>query len=192
MVDSIVIKTVSTPPQNLKGQVRRLLAEGFAWEATMTTAQKLEYQDRFCSKKDIFGYVLALENKEVIGIAIVLKRALIYKTQAIMLGGIGGMCTRKDKQRQGIATRLLTQAMKELRQAHCDIAYICTNIKSPWMVNFYGKVGFVPLGRSHTYLGKSGKRYYGHDAMIAAVNSQKLFQLVISQKSAFDIGVGNW
>lgn len=126
------------------------------------------------------------------GVTGVLRREINYEGKQITLGGIGGLCTRFDRRQMGVATKLLFKAMEELKKAGCDMAYLCTSIEKPWMVKFYGKVGFILLGRPHTYLGKSGKRYTDHDAMIAPVNSKEIFKFVLLQQSNFDIEVGNW
>jgi hypothetical protein len=51
---------------------------------------------------------------------------------------------------------------------------------------------FVPLGRAHTYRGKSGKRYTEQDGLIAPVTSPETFARVIKDQPPFDIGRGNW
>jgi hypothetical protein len=75
----------------------------------------------------------------------------------------------------------------------CDIAYLCANVHNPGILTlYYGQIGFVPLGRPHTYRGKSGKRYTDQDGMIAPVTSPETFAQVIKDQPRFDIGRGNW
>jgi len=82
--------------------------------------------------------------------------------------------------------------MDALRQAACDVAYLCTDIHDPGMVALYGRSGFVPLGRLHTFLGAPGKRYVDDDAMLAPVCSPEIFQALLRQVTPLDIGRGNW
>ncbi|MEK7513810.1 MAG: GNAT family N-acetyltransferase [Patescibacteria group bacterium] len=173
---------------DLKKQLDQLINESFFWHKSGKEKQ-VEY-DKFCSKKNEIGYVIALENNLLIGVVIVLKRNLVFNQDKLVLGGIGGVSVKLDKRRKGIATALLKEGMKILKQNKCDLAYLCTDINK--LTNLYVKVGFVPLNRQHSFLGRSGKRYTEYDAMIAPVNSQSKFQAVLSDKKPFDIGRGNW
>jgi hypothetical protein len=60
------------------------------------------------------------------------------------------------------------------------------------MLELYSQVGFIPLGKPYSYLGKSGKRYVEYDGMIAPVKSKNRFDLVMKSEEVLDIGVGNW
>lgn len=64
-------------------------------------------------------------------------------------------------------------------------------VNDPSIVRLYGQFGFVPLGRPHTFIGKSGPRYTDTDVMIAPVNSPALFDTVRLEREPFDIGTGN-
>lgn len=175
-------------PFDLKVQFERLIRESFIWHQSGKEKQR-EY-DIFCSKKNEIGYVVALENNLLIGVVVVLKRNLVFNQNKIVLGGIGGVSVKVEKRRKGIATELLEKGMKILKQSKCDLAYLCTDINK--LKNLYAKVSFVPLNRAHTFLGRSGKRYTEHDAMIAPVDSSEKFQAVLTDNKPFYIGVGNW
>lgn len=150
-----------------------------------------EHEDRFCSKRDWYRFVLAIEDDHVIGSITTLIRPILFQGQQILLGGIGGVCTHPDKRREGVAVSTLQAAMAVLTEAQCDLAYLCTDTDAEgvWL---YSKVGFVPIGRNHTYLGKSGVRYTDDDGMIAPVCSPKIFRQVLEAPEPFDIGTGNW
>lgn len=190
--NDISIKVFSTLPKALESQSKALSLACFSWAGHQTAKQKEEGKDRFCSNPDTWRYVIAIEDNNLVGQVVVLKRNIPFDGKSIILGGIGGMCTSEDKRKHGIGAKLLAVAMKELREAGCDVCYLCTDIKKPWMVSFYRKEGFVVLGRPHTYLGKSGKRYTDHDAMIAPVNSRVKFDHIMESKLPLDIGIGNW
>ena len=149
-----------------------------------------ELNDRFCSDDDAVGYILARTGGALIGAIKLLQRAIPFGGRAIQLGGLGGVATRADWRGRGVASATTSAAMATLRQRGCDIAYLCTDIAR--LGKLYGRVGFVPLGRAHTYLGASGTRYTDTDGMIAPVNSPEIFATVIEGKEPFDIGRGNW
>jgi predicted N-acetyltransferase YhbS len=152
--------------------------------------QQQEFADRFCSAADTIGYVLALSRDMVIGGVQLSRRQIDFHGQAIQLGGLGGVATLPEWRRRGVASAVVAAAMEELGRRGCDIAYLCTDIAN--LGGLYGRAGFVPLGRVHTYLGASGVRYRDEDGMIAPVNSPALFAAVLADTVPFDIGRGNW
>ncbi len=186
------ITLYKTVPKLLENTVKKLSEDCFP----MTGKSKKEiatHKDKFDpSVADYIGHILAFDNSELIGRVIILKRKVVYGRNDLILGGIGGVCARSDKRRGGIATKLLTRAMKELNKAGCDVAYLCTNVDNPGMVKLYKQAGFVVLGKPHTYLGKSGKLYEDKDGMLAPVNSQEIFDGIMSSNKTFYIGLGNW
>lgn len=176
----------------LKVQYEKLKSECFGWINKLTPGQLKEHNDKFCSRKDKFLYLFAILDGTVIGQLVLLKRDIIYKGNKLLLGGIGGVGVTEEKRRMGVATKLLKEALGELKKVKCDIAYLCYDTKNPNLIKLYGQMGFVPLGKPHTYLGESGKRYFDSDGMIAPVNSLDLFHMILADKEPFDIGRGNW
>lgn len=161
----------------------------FRWNENPLEDQR-EGEDRFCSRGDTIGYILAHAGDELIGAIALSQRAILFGERMIGLGGLGGVATRADWRGRGVASATTAAAMAVLRERGCDIAYLCTEIAR--LGTLYGKVGFVPLGRPHTYLGASGKRYTDTDGMIAPVNSPAIFEAVLAAQEPFDIGRGNW
>lgn len=160
-----------------------------------TEARAATLRDIFCSEDDAVRRLLATRADEVVGYSTVYRREIAYPAApdgSLVLGGIGDVCVVPEYRRQGIATRLTLAAMWALDEAGCDVAYLCTDIHLPHMVGLYGRAGFVVLGRPHTYLGASGRRYVDDDAMIAPVRSPALFQQILKDTEPFDIGRGNW
>lgn len=153
--------------------------------------KQAEHDDRFSGKKDIDKAIVAIENGQIIGCITTLKRTITFEGENIVLGGIGAVCTHPDKRRMGISSALLAASKVELQKAGADIAYLCTDVdeEGQWL---YSKIGFVPLRRSHTYLGPSGQRYFDDDGMIAPINSPEVFKRVMASREPFDIGSGNW
>jgi ribosomal protein S18 acetylase RimI-like enzyme len=178
-------------PPDLREQYERVGAESFGSDS-QTPAEQQEGHDRFCSERDIIVQLLALADDTVIGATSVLQRTIALHGQPVLLGGLGGVCTAASWRRQGVAAALVQRAMEELRAAHCDLAYLCTDVESEWAAKLYGRAGFVPLGRPFTYYGKSGKFYTDHDGMIAPLASPELFQQVLTDTAPLHLGTGNW
>lgn len=189
MSQEIAIHVYQLLPELYKSQVDRLINDCFTshWQEG---EERLTNEDKFCSEYDLFKRVIAIINDEVVGYAGVLRREILFGEKKILLGGLGGVCVRNDKRGLGIARQLVARAMLELQSAQCDIAYLCADGETA--IKLYGRVGFVSLKNSHTYLGKSGKRYRDHDGFIAPVCSQEVFQQVLEDTKPFDIGKGNW
>lgn len=183
------VRTFTQIPSRFQDSIDELLQISSPWTFEKATP---EHKDRFCSAKDIFCHVVALEENTPISYAAVLKRSILFEGIPVLLGGIGGMCVAPKKRRRGIGNTILDAAMNELRRTQCDIVYLCTDLKNHWLVNFYARVGFVPLRRPHTYVGASGKRYTDRDGMIAPVCSTEKFQYIASSNTVLDIGRGNW
>ena len=162
--------------------------DAFRDYATTEEARR-EMYDRFHADDGI-GYILAHADAELIGAIKLSRRAIPFAGRTIQLGGLGGVATREDWRGRGVASATTAAAIDFLRQHGCEIAYLCTNIEK--LGPLYGRVGFVPLGRPHTYLGASGKRYTDDDGMIAPVNSPVTFEAVLTAQGPFDIGRGNW
>ncbi|MEK7141474.1 MAG: GNAT family N-acetyltransferase [Patescibacteria group bacterium] len=186
------VHTYNILPAEIQAQVDAIDKESFAWAYHQTPEERAVGKDKFCSKGDRILFVTAEDTGDVIGVVELFQRVISFDGSSITLGGIGGLCTRKDKRKNGVGTLLLNKTIVELRRAGADIAYLCTEIEKEWMVAFYEKAGFVRLTRGHTYTGKSGKRYTEFDGMIAPVCTRETFQRIIASKKVLDIGRGNW
>lgn len=179
-------------PAEIQAQVDAIDKESFAWAYHQTPEERAVGKDKFCSRGDRILSVVAEDARDVVGVVELFQRVISFDGSSITLGGIGGLCTRKDKRKNGVGTLLLKKAMEELRRSGADIAYLCTEVEKEWMVAFYEKAGFVRLRYGHTYVGKSGKLYTEFDGMIAPVCTEEIFQRISMIKQPFDIGRGNW
>jgi len=145
-------------------------------------------EERFCSQPE--AWLLVFEGDQIIGRILLYKRKVIFNNRDLILGGVGGVCTRKDKRKQGIATLMLKEAVKILKKWGCDIAYLCAVIEKTG--SLYGQVGFVPLNKPYTYYGRSGKLHKENNGMIAPLNSSSIFEEVLNSNQKLHLGVGNW
>jgi len=177
-------------PEEIKVQVDELLDMCFGVKSGQSPQRLVEKKDKFFTIP--IAYLLAIENNLVIGVIELYKREISYLEEKIILGGFGGVCTAKNKRKRGVATALLKRGMRELKSESCDIAYLCTDVDDPGMLTIYSQVGFTPLNKPYTYLGKSGKRYTEEDGLIAPVKSKDKYNFVVEGKEIFNIGIGNW
>jgi GNAT superfamily N-acetyltransferase len=178
-------------PATWREAVQQLKAACFG-PHRQTPHERVEHDDRFCSAQDSVKHLLAITDDAVIGNVTLLRREIPFKGRTIHLGGIGAVCTHKPFRRMGVASALLTVGMEELHSLGCDVAYLCADVHNPGILTLYRQRGFVPLGRPHTYRGRSGKRYTDRDGLIAPVTSPEPFAQVIKDQQPFDIGRGNW
>ena len=184
---TVSVHTTLTPEQRALFET---LERAAFQSSTLSAEQQQENDDRFCSDNDAVGYVLAFAGEQLVGAVQLSQRAIDFQGQKVQLGGLGGVATDAAWRGRGIASATTAAAMTRLRELGCDIAYLCTNIEK--LSHLYGQVGFVPLGRAHTYLGASGKRYTDDDGMVAPVNSPALLAAILADDQPFDIGRGNW
>ena len=173
---------------DLAAGVDQFIAENFYAEGERTPKLLAEEEEKFYSQPK--AWLLAFENDQVIGTAALHQRKIQFNNQDIFLGGIGRVCTRKDRRRQGTANQMLKQAVKTLRTWGCDMAFICANVKESG--DLYTKVGFIPLDKPYTYSGRSGKLYEESNGMIAPINSFEIFEEVLHSAGKLHLGPGNW
>lgn len=173
---------------DLARSVEQFIFDNFYAEGERTQKLLAEEEEKFYSRPK--AWLLAFENERLIGTTALHQRKVQFENKAIILGGIGRVCTQKDRRRQGIATQILEEAVKTLRKWDCDMAFLCANVKESG--DLYSQVGFVPLNKPYTYSGRSGKLYEESNGMIAPLNSQEIFKMVLHSAQKLHLGPGNW
>lgn len=168
--------------------VKRFESENFYTQEERTPILQEKEQEKFFSQPK--AWILVFEASEIIGRIMLHKRSITFSEKDIILGGIGGVCTRHDKRKQGIATMMLERAMKILKKWDCDIAYLCAEIEKTGAL--YEQVGFFPLNRPYTFFGRSSKLHEQNNGMIAPINSHEIFEDVLHSKEKLHLGNGNW
>ncbi len=169
-------------------RLNQFVAENFYAEEEKIPELLEEEKEKFYSQPE--AWILVLESDQIIGCTLLHKRKVKFDDQDVILGGIGRVCTRKDKRNQGIASMMLNEAVKILKKWGCDMAYLCANIERTG--SLYGQVGFVPLNKPYSYYGRSGKLYEENNGMIAPINSKNIFDKVLCSKENLHLGLGNW
>ncbi|HSW48459.1 MAG TPA: GNAT family N-acetyltransferase [Candidatus Saccharimonadales bacterium] len=189
----IEIKILQTIPDSLVSQVDQLLKDNESNNRIQDETTLSGYsKERFDNKNDRWKYIVAINGEEVIGIIIIFKREIENNNKKISLGGLGGVGTKKEYRGMGIASGMLREASNILNKSGCDIAYLDTDINDLVLLKIYGKLGFVKLNKTHTYLGKSGKKYSANDGMIAPIGSKEVFDEILSDKNPFNLCGSNW
>jgi len=174
--------------KELVTNVKRFESENFFTREERTPEHQAKEQEKFFSQPR--AWILVFEESDIIGRIMLHKRKIEFNKKDIILGGIGGVCTRLDKRNQGIATMMLERAMKILKKWDCDLAYLCAEIKKTGAL--YDQIGFVPLNRPYTFYGRSGKLHEQNNGMIAPINSREIFEEVLRSKDKLHLGNGNW
>lgn len=193
-LEQVDIKVFNVVPENLATQADQLLRENGSNNRIKDETSPSEWsRERFVNKKDRFKYIIALINAKVVGIIILWKRTIQYHEKPIVVGGLGGVGVQKKHRGKGIATNMLTLARETLNRSDCDIAFLGTNIDDSQLLKIFARIGFVPLKKTFSYIGRSGKLYKDPTSgMIAPIHSQELYNKILKDTEPFHIGIGTW
>ncbi len=192
-MNQVIIKSYVTLPTDLAQIAFLLKKETYELSNILySPEEKMKHYEQYCSEHDRFAYLLAFESKNIVGGLTLLKRNITFDNTPIVLGGIGGFWVKKSKQRKGIGTLLMRKAMDTLKNAGCNIIYL--QIEDQRLSNYYSRFGFHLLKRKHTFIGRSGKRYFQKNGMVASPTpiSTLLLMKIVYNKKSLDIGKGNW
>lgn len=192
-LQGIDIKVFDSVPEQYVTQVDALLEEVQSNHRVRNeNSLSEESKEMYDSKKDAFKYIIAFDQDIVAGLIILFKRGIIFKGKRLILGGFGGVGTKTEYRKRGIGSKMVGLARKVLEESSCDVAHIDVDMDNPSLLRLYGSIGFIPLGRPFTFLGKSGKKYSANNGMIAPILSKELFEEIINEDNSFDICGGNW
>jgi predicted N-acetyltransferase YhbS len=182
------INVFSNLTEELSEKLKTFEWKNFYTQNQRTKEYQAQEQEKFCSQPR--AWILTFQGDQIIGRVLLHERTIKFKKRQISLGGVGGVCTRKDKRNQGIASIMLREAIAILKEWDCDIAYLCTDIEKTG--SLYSRVGFVPLNKPYSFYGRSGKLHEQHNGMIAPLNSRGIFEEVLHAQGMLHIGSGNW
>lgn len=182
------MKIFHTLPGKIQKELGPFELENFYKEEERTPEYLAKEKDKYFSIPK--AWLLVFEEDQIIGSIKLHKRKVKFDNKNVILGGLGGVCTRKDKRRLGIAAMMIEEGMKTLREWGCDIAYLCANIVESG--SLYPRAGFVPMKKPYTYYGQSGKLYEETNGMIAPVKSLGLFKEILNSEQKLHLGKGNW
>jgi predicted N-acetyltransferase YhbS len=178
------IKTFLNPPIKTVQSIMFFQFRFFGW----SKKDMVLHDEKYGSEP--FGYVVGYEKNEMVGVINLIKRELNYRGKTILVGGIGGVTVSHKHRGKGIGTKLLEEAMEELKRQKCDIAFLSTDISKH--STLYTRIGFVPINREHKVTGASGKEYPGYGGMVAPILSSDVFEAVLKSTEVFDIQGQDW
>ena len=113
---------------DLAAGVDQFIAENFYAEGERTPKLLVE-EEKFYSRPK--AWLLVFESDQIIGTTALHQRKIQFDNKDIVLGGIGRVCTRKDRRRQGIANQMLEEAVKTLRKPPTTITKKWSTISKP-------------------------------------------------------------
>jgi predicted GNAT family N-acyltransferase len=133
--------------------------------------------------------VLCYVEGELAGCAGTRVRPVQYAGQTILMGGVSGVCTRRDLRGQGVATRVCTRAMQFLAEAKCDMVFLST---SEMARRLYEKLGFRPLRAGFSWENIHGQVKVGNNGMLAPVCSPAVAEAIWQGTEVLHVGKGYW
>lgn len=184
-----VYKNLTPPLANKVEAFRRTTAD--ITGKIRTPEEEIKHLEKYSSNGDIKKWILIFEGEDIIGMTAIFGRTVTYQNTPFSLGGIGKVRVREDRRKKGLANRMMDEAMKQLKLIKFDVAFLSTNLES-FLREYYERYGFVPLNKSYTFLGKSGKKYTENNGMIIPIDSKEIFQTILKGNEPFNIGKGNW
>jgi predicted acetyltransferase len=134
--------------------------------------------------------VLAYFKTQLVGLLNIHIRNVHSGNKSFSLGGIGGVVVNKKTRRKRIATKLLKQAMKEMREMKIDVSMLCTNVNK--LGDLYKKVGFTPLQKPYYFYDLNKKQQKEMGGMIAPVSSKKNSNMLLNSKEKINVGLSNF
>lgn len=182
------IRFYSKLSSDLSQRLKEFELDNFYSEEERKSEYLAEEADRFFSLPK--AWIVVFEKEQIIGRISLHKRKVNFNKQDVILGGVGKVCTRRDKRRQGIAALMLEKTLEILKEWGCDIVYLCANVKESGLL--YARAGFVPLNKPYTFYGRTGKLYEANNGMIAPLNSPEVLETVLKSKEKLHLGRGNW
>ncbi|GEM_PF-1012473 len=114
-----------------------------------------------------------------------------YKNYRIKLGGYG-ICTHPDFRQMGIATKVAGEAMTYLKDKGCDIGFLSVNSEDQKSIKLHQKYGFMMLPQYFSWTNNEGEIKEDTGGMIAPINSEELFNLVLDGSDNLYVGEGYW
>jgi predicted GNAT family N-acyltransferase len=148
-----------------------------------------EIEECFYAKS--FARTFAYRNDEIIGHLRLFKRNTEHDGKKVTLGGIGGVCVTRKMRRKGIATKMIKQGLRTLKQNKCDVA--CLNADLTRNAHkFYETIGFTMMNRKVSFEDKHGKTRHDKGTMFIPICSKTIYHHVMNSDKTFHYGKGYW
>lgn len=182
------IETFTYPLRDeLKERVENLLNENFP-----VKSPEISEWSKNTHYSSPVEYILYFDGEKLIGAQNIFLREIEFEGQKMLIGGLGELCVNEAYRGQGIAQKLLSTAMEKMRGLNCDIGMLFTDVTNPRFQKLYGKFGFVVLGREYSLTDRNGQVQKDTSCMIAPVNQEEKFNLILNSQEILHIGAGEW
>ncbi len=145
-----------------------------------------------CFIAESFGWIFAYEKGSILAQVELYSRNVAFEGKSIRLGGIGGTCVTASRRNQGIATRMVNESLKILRQSKCDIACLNADVKNHPELGLYRSLGFRLMDREISFEDIRGQLRQDHGELFVPVCSKEIYDLIMNSDRTFHVGRGYW
>ena len=108
-----------------------------------------------------------------------------------MLAGVGGVCVTRKMRRKGVATKMVKEGLRILKQSKCDVACLNADVTRN-AHKFYETIGFTMMNRKVSFEDKHGKMRYDEGTMFIPLCSKKIYHHIMNSEKTFHYGKGYW
>lgn len=148
-----------------------------------------EITDNFIAEP--FAYLFAMIGKAMISRVALFKREVVFASQKVILGGIGGVCVTTRHRHHGVASSMLKRALLILREEKCDVACLNVDLEKK-IYPIYEKLGFTMMERAISFENVRGETVHDQGTMFIPICSPDKYELIINSSETFHYGRGYW
>lgn len=134
--------------------------------------------------------VIAKNGHDCVGELFIFPRETEFEGEEHKFIGIGGVVTHTDFRHQGIATKMLKQALKFAKSCGFEYAILCTDIER--LGKLYEGVGFKKMKNIYIFTDKNGTEKIESGGMIAPLVSCQKVNIIQNSKTNFNVGISNF
>lgn len=136
-------------------------------------------------------YAIVAENSEdCIGELFIFPRETEFEGDKHRFIGIGGVVTHTNFRHQGIATKMLQEALRFAKSSGFEYAILCTDIER--LGKLYERVGFEEMKNKYVFIDKNGIEKTEPGGMIAPLVSCEKVKTIQNSKTNFNVGISNF
>jgi len=150
---------------------------------------KQEITDNFIAEP--FGYLFAMVGEKLISRVALFKREVVFASQKILVGGMGGVCVTTNHRHHGVASSMIKRAILILTQEHCEVA--CLNVDlGKNIYHIYQQLGFTLMSRDISFENVRGEIVREPGTMFIPLASLEKYNLIMNSPETFHYGRGYW
>lgn len=134
--------------------------------------------------------VVAKNGHDCVGELFVFPRETEFEGEKQKFIGIGGVVTHINFRHQGIATKMLKQALKFAKSCGFEYAILCTDIER--LGQLYEKVGFKKMKNKYFFTDKNGTEKTEGGGMIVPLVNYKKVNIIQNSRKNLNVGISNF